>query len=420
MLKEEVRFMIKWSRIVTFLLVTVIIFAIVATTGMKVASNTTLGLDLRGGFEILYEVSPLDKGEKLTSQTLSAAVAAINKRVNVLGVSEPDLQVEGTNRIRVRLAGVYDQEKARNIIGKPARLTFRDAKGKILMDGRDLAPDGAGVSFDQNTQQPIVTLKFKNPDKFTNVTRQYLHQPVGIFLDDKLITAPVIQDVIPSGNATISGQRSVQEAQDLSKILNAGALPVQMKEIYSTSVGANLGSQALHAGVEAGIVGTIIVLVFMILFYRMPGIVACITLVAYIYLLMLFQNLMHATLTLPGIAAFILGVGMAVDANIIMYERIKEELRSGKTILSAMRAGSQRSLSTILDANVTSVIGALVLFYFGSSSIRGFAITLILSIVVSLITAVAGSRIMLNLAVRSNAFNKPWFFGVKERDIRDL
>ncbi|WCK53610.1 protein translocase subunit SecD [Aneurinibacillus sp. Ricciae_BoGa-3] len=412
--------MIKWSRIVTFLLVTVIIFAVVATTGMKVASNTTLGLDLRGGFEILYEVSPLDKGDKLTSQTLSAAVAAINKRVNVLGVSEPDLQVEGTNRIRVRLAGVYDQEKARSIIGKPARLTFRDAKGKILMDGRDLAPDGAGVSFDQTTQQPIVTLKFKNPDKFANVTRQYLGQPVGIFLDDKLITAPRISSVIPTGNAQIDGQRSVQEAQDLSKILNAGALPVQMKEIYSTSVGANLGSQALHAGIEAGIVGTIIVLVFMILFYRMPGVVACITLVAYIYLLMLFQNLMHATLTLPGIAAFILGVGMAVDANIIMYERIKEELRSGKTILSAMRAGSQRSLSTILDANVTSIIGALVLFYFGSSSIRGFAVTLILSIVVSLITAVAGSRFMLNLAVRSNAFNKPWFFGVKERDIRDL
>ena len=158
----------------------------------------------------------------------------------------------------------------------------------------------------------------------------------------------------------------------------------------------------------------------MIVFYRMPGIVATITLIAYVYLLLLVQTLMHATLTLPGIAAFILGIGMAVDANIIMYERIKDELRSGKTILSAMRSGSKRSLSTILDANVTSIIGALVLFYFGSSAIRGFAITLILSIIVSLLTAVVGSRLLLNLLVRSNLFNKLWFFGVKERDVRDL
>ncbi|WP_211236955.1 protein translocase subunit SecD [Aneurinibacillus terranovensis] len=413
--------MIKWSKIVTFLLVTVIVFGIVGATGLKVAKSTTLGLDLRGGFEILYEASPLDKGDKLTSQTLNATVSALEKRINAFGVSEPEIQVEGTNRIRVRIAGAYNQEKARNLIGKPARLTFRSPDGKtVLMDGRDLAPDGAGVSFDQNTQQPVVTLKFKDPAKFADITRKYLNQRVGIFLDDKLLEAPTINQVIPAGNAQIDGQPSVEDAKNLAAMLNAGALPVQLKEIFSTSVGAKLGQEALDAGVKAGIIGTVIVFLFMIFFYRMPGVVACVTLVAYIYLLMLLQNLMHATLTLPGIAAFILGVGMAVDANIIMYERIKEEMRSGKTILSAMRAGSQRSLSTILDANVTSIIGAMVLYYFGSSSIRGFATTLILGIVVSLITAVVGSRFMLNLAVRSNAFNKPWFFGVKERDIRDL
>jgi preprotein translocase subunit SecD len=412
--------MIKWSRIVIFLVITAIIFSTVALTGKKVAMNTTLGLDLRGGFEILYEVSPLNPNQKLTKDTLNAAVTAINSRVNVLGVSEPDIKVEGTDRIRVQLAGVTDQKKARDIVGKPAKLTFRDmTNGKVLMDGSDLAENGAQGTFDE-MQRPIVTLKFKDAKKFADVTQKYIGQPVGIFLDENPITAPRINSVIPNGSAQIDGQESIEKAKELAGVLNAGALPVNMKEIFSTSVGAKLGQAALYSGVEAGIIGTLIVLVFMILYYRMPGVVACITLIAYVYLLMLFQNLMGATLTLPGIAAFILGIGMAVDANIIMYERIKEELRSGKSYLSALRAGSKRSLSTILDANVTSIIGALVLAYFGSSAIRGFAVTLILSIVVSLITAVAGSRLMLSLAVRSNLFNKPFYYGVKERDIRDL
>ncbi|BAU27032.1 preprotein translocase subunit SecD/SecD/SecF fusion protein [Aneurinibacillus soli] len=411
--------MIKWSRIVTLLIITAVIFGTVAMTGKKVAMNTTLGLDLRGGFEILYEVAPLDPKQKATKQTLQDAVHALESRVNVLGVSEPEIQAEGENRIRVRLAGVTDQQKARDLIGKPAKLTFRDAQGKILMDGGDLAENGAQGAFDQY-QRPIVSLKFKDPKKFADVTQKYIGKPMAIYLDQELITAPTIQSVIPNGVAQIDGQKSIEEAKNLAAILNAGALPVQMKEVFSTSVGAKLGQEALHSGVEAGLIGTAIVLVFMMVYYRMPGVIACITLVAYIYLLMLMQNLMHATLTLPGIAAFILGIGMAVDANIIMYERIKEELRSGKSYLSAMRAGSKRSLSTILDANVTSIIGAIVLFWFGSSSIRGFAITLILSILVSLVTAVAGSRLLLNLAVRSNLFNKPGYYGVKERDIREL
>lgn len=411
--------MIKWSRLVAFILISAAIIATVALTGLKVAQSTTLGLDLRGGFEILYEVSPLDKTQKLTKQSLSDAVKAIERRINILGVSEPDIQVEGSNRIRVRLAGAYNQEQARKLIGSPAKLTFRDMSGNVLMTGNDLAANGAGLGYNE-LQQPVVTLKFKDAKKFADVTTKYIGQPMGIYLDENLITAPVIQVVIPSGNAQIDGQKTVQEAKDLAALLNAGALPVNMKEVQSNSVGANLGQQALSNGIKAGIIGTVLVLIFMIIFYRIPGIVAVVSLIAYIYLLLLVQNLMHATLTLPGIAAFILGIGMAVDANIIMYERIKEELRSGKTILSAMRSGSKRSLSTILDANVTSIIGALVLFYFGSSAIRGFAITLILSIVVSLLTAVVGSRFLLNLLVRSNLFNKLWHFGVRERDVRDL
>lgn len=412
--------MIKWNRLVALLVITAVVFGTVALTGKKVAMSTTLGLDLRGGFEILYEVSPLDAKQKVTNKTLKDASEALDKRINKLGITEPEIQVEGENRIRVRLAGVTDQQKARDLIGKPANLTFRDMNGKVLMNGSDLAENGAQGVLDQQTSQAVVTLQFKDPKKFASVTQQYVGQQMAIFLDEEMITAPVIQQVIPSGTAQIDGQKDIQEAKELAALLNAGSLPVKMKEVFSTSVGAKLGQEALKSGVEAGVIGTIIVLIFMIIYYRMPGVIACITLVAYIYLLLLLQNLMGATLTLPGIAAFILGIGMAVDANIIMYERIKEELRSGKSYLSALRAGSKRSLSTILDANVTSIIGAIVLFYFGSSAIRGFAVILILSILVSMLTAVAGSRFLMNLAVRSNLFNKPGYYGVKERDIREL
>lgn len=411
--------MIKWRRLVTFILITIALFTLVGLTGLKVAEGITLGLDLRGGFEILYEVSPLDKSEKITKKSLTDAVHAIEQRINILGVAEPEIQVEGDNRIRVRLAGAYNQEQAREIIGKPAKLTFRDIQGNILLDGKDLAANGASLGYN-DLQQPVVNLKFKDAKKFADITEKYLNQPLAIYLDETLITAPIVRSVITGGTAYIDGQESIQAAKDLAALLNAGALPVEMKEVYSNSVGAKLGQTALENGVKAGVIGSIIVLLFMIVFYRMPGVIAAISMIAYIYLLLLLQNLMGATLTLPGIAAFILGIGMAVDANIIMYERIKEEMRKGKSILSAVRTGSKRSLSTILDANVTSIIGAIVLFYFGSSAIRGFAITLILSIVVSMITAVAGSRFLLNLLVKSNLFNKPWYYGVRERDIREL
>ncbi|SDG93460.1 SecD/SecF fusion protein [Aneurinibacillus thermoaerophilus] len=418
--KEEVRLMINWSRIVTFLLITLLVFGVIGVYGEKVAKSTTLGLDLRGGFEILYEVSPLEPGAKMTQQTVKDAVYAIERRVNVLGVTEPEITVEGTNRIRVKLAGVHDQEQARNVIGKPANLTFRDMQGHILMKGSDLAENGAKGVLDPQTQQPVVTLQFKDAKKFAEVTQKYVGQPMGIYLDEKMLTAPTIREVIPNGSAQIDGQESIQEAKNLAALLNAGALPVKMKEVFSTSVGAKLGTQSLQNGIKAGVIGIALVYIFMLAVYRLPGVIACIMISAYMFLLLLVQNLMDVTLTLPGIAAFILGVGMAVDANIIMYERIKEELRSGKTILSALRVGSQRSLSTILDANITTIIAALVLFQFGSSSVKGFAVILILSIVMSMLTSVVGSRLLLNLVVRSNLFKKPAYFGVRERDIREL
>ncbi|GAB7386511.1 hypothetical protein BSNK01_03460 [Bacillaceae bacterium] len=411
--------MIKWSRMLAFVLVVAALFALIAATLRGVLNDITLGLDLQGGFEVLYEVKPLEEGKTVTRETLLDAVQAIERRINVLGVSEPEVTIEGSNRIRVQLAGVTDQDEARRILGEPAKLTFRSPDGKILLTGDELKEGGARADFDQYNR-PVVALEFKDPEKFARITREYLQQPIGIYLDENLLTNPVVQQVITNGQAQIDGMESVEEAKELAALLNAGALPVEMKEIYSNSVGAKLGEMALEKGVFAGYIATALILLFMLFYYRAPGLIANIMLIAYIYLLLVVFKWMQATLTLPGIAAFILGIGMAVDANIITYERIREELRSGKTIRAAVKAGSRRSLATILDANITTIIAAAVLLYFGTSAIQGFAVTLIVSIVASMITAVFGTRWLLSLLVQSNAVNKLWFFGVKEGEVREL
>jgi preprotein translocase subunit SecD len=411
--------MVKKSRIIALLIIVVLTFGIIGSTAMGVTKGITLGLDLKGGFEILYEVKPIQAGQALTQNTLKDTVAALMKRVNIIGVSEPDISIEGNDRIRVKLAGVTNQEQARKLLGEPAKLAFVGPQGEELMTGSDLATDGASVQYDE-LKRPYIALKLKDAKKFEKITEKYLHQPISITLDKKVLTSPVVNQVIPGGTASITGNYTVDEATQLSAILNAGALPVQMKEVYSNSVGANLGEQSLHDGVYASIIATILIFLFMFLYYRWPGVVAVITLAAYMYLVLLIMNWMHATLTLPGIAGFILGVGMAVDANIITYERIKEEIRVGKTLLSAVRAGQRHSLLTIIDAHVTTTIGAVVMFYFGSSSIQGFAIMLIVSIIISLFTAVLGTRILLNLMARSNAIRKPWLYGVKESEIGEL
>lgn len=411
--------MVKKSRIIALLLIVLITFGIIGSTGMGVAKGITLGLDLRGGFEILYQVKPIQAGQALTQNTLKDTVSALMKRINIIGVSEPEISIEGKDRIRVKLAGVSNQEQARKLLGEPAKLAFVGPKGEELMTGNDLAPDGASVQYDE-LKRPYIALKLKDAKKFEQITQKYLQQPISITLDKKVLTSPVVNQVISGGSASITGNYTVDEATQLSAILNAGALPVQMKEVYSNSVGANLGEQSLHDGIYASLIATIMIFLFMLLYYRWPGTVAVITLAAYMYLVLLIMNWMHATLTLPGIAGFILGVGMAVDANIITYERIKEEIRLGKTLLSAVRAGQRHSLLTIIDAHVTTTIGAVVMFYFGSSSIQGFAIMLIVSIIISLFTAVLGTRILLNLMARSNAIRKPWWYGVKESEIGEL
>ncbi|MFD1781162.1 protein translocase subunit SecDF [Fredinandcohnia salidurans] len=433
--------MVKKGRIVVFFVLVLLFGALIGVTGTDTAKNIKLGLDLQGGFEILYEVQPAKKGDVIDREALVSTVNALNNRVNVLGVNEPNIQIEGKDRIRVQLAGVEDQQKVRDILSTQAKLTFRDVNDNVLLDGSQLAQNGASQAFDQ-MGKPAVSLTVKNSDDLKNATQKVLDQAPNnlmvIWLDfeegvdsfeaeskkpnPKYLSAATVNEVFNRKSVSIEGGSfTVESAKELASLLNAGALPVDLEEIYSTSVGAKFGEQALEKTVFAGAIGIFLVLLFMLIFYRFPGLIAAITLSIFVYLNILVFDWMNAVLTLPGIAALILGVGMAVDANIITYERIKEEIKSGKSILSAYRSGSKNSFLTIFDANITTLLAGVVLFIFGTSAVKGFATMLIVSILLSFITAVYGSRLLLGLWVNSKFLNKkPSWFGVKQSDIRNL
>lgn len=431
--------MVKRSRLVAFLLIILLIFSGLGITGKDILQGIKLGLDLQGGFEVLYEVKPAKEGQKIDRDALTATVETLYNRIDVLGVSEPYIQIEGENRIRVQLAGVRDQNEAREILATEANLTFRDVNDNLLMDGSDLVEGGAKQSFDE-LGRPNVVLKLKDARKFGDITRKIVNMPPGenlliIWMDfeegtdsfretgadnEKVISAARVDQVFNQDSVSIVGNFTPEEATTLANLLNAGALPVQLDEVFSTSVGAQFGEQALDKTVLAGIIALIAIFVFMIAYYRLPGLVAAIALAVYLYLTLLVFNLMHGVLTLPGIAAVILGLGMAVDANVITYERFKEELKVGRPLQAAYKVGSSVSLTSIIDANLTSLLAAFVLFFYGTSSVKGFATLLIVSILVSFITAVYGSRFLLGLLVKSNLFKSPVWYGVRQKDIRDL
>jgi protein-export membrane protein SecD/preprotein translocase SecF subunit len=439
--RRNIYIMVKRGRIIAFFLIVLLLGSAIGATSQNILGNIKLGLDLQGGFEVLYEVKPAKEGQKIDRDVVANTADALEERINVLGVSEPNIQIEDGNRIRVQLAGVENQNQARKILSTQANLSFRDINDKVRLDGSDLVSGGAKQAFDQNNN-PIVSLKLKDHSKFYELTKELSQKPfpdnkLVIWLDfeegkdsyekasksedPKYLSDPMVDEPINSSEVQITGQFTVTEAKDLASLLNAGALPVKLKEIYSTSVGAQFGQQALDKTALAGIVGIALVYLFMLFYYRFPGFIATVTISVYIYLVLLLFNLMNGVLTLPGIAAIVLGVGMAVDANIITYERIKEEIRVGKSIRSAFAAGNKSSFLTILDANLTTLLAAGVLFAFGTSSVKGFATMLIISIITSFITSVWASRVLLGLWVNSRFFNKkPGWFGVKKKDIKDL
>ncbi|GGG27388.1 protein translocase subunit SecDF [Lysinibacillus alkalisoli] len=428
------------SRILAFLVVVVVLAGTMAFTTQDVLKNIRLGLDLQGGFEVLYDVETLD-GKKVNQEDVKNTTDALSRRVDKMGVSEPSIQVEGNNRIRVQLAGVEDQETAREMLSTSANLTFRDVEDNILLDGNDLKQNGAKATFHGETNRPIVTLTLKDAEKFGEITTKISQKPSGQNLlvvwmdfeegvdsyaaesqkpDPRYVSAAAVSKPLNTTDVMIEGGFSVEETQNFANILNAGSLPVKMTEVFSTSVGAQFGEQALKSTVFAGVAGVLAIFAFMLLYYRLPGLISIITLTVFTYLVLIVFNGINAVLTLPGIAAIVLGIGMAVDANILTAERIREELRVGHSVKQAFQLGSKQSLSAIIDAQLTTLLVAAVLYAFGASSVKGFATMLIISILLSFITAVWGSRILLNQLVLSGYFNSPGLYGISKSKQHDL
>ncbi len=392
------------------LIATFIVVGLIAYLSYKpIITNINLGLDLKGGVHVIMEAKE-KPGQKITDDTLRKTVGVLRNRVDRLGVKEPVIQTQGDRRVIVELAGVKDPEEAIRVIGKTAELQFIDETGKVWVTGRNLKDARAGIGDDG---QPKVDLTFDKEGAvlFHKATKENLGRTIAIVLDQEIISQPVVKSEIPNGQAEISGGfESAKDAENLAVLLRSGALPVTLELAEKRTVGPTLGSDSLEKSVKAGIIGMIAVLIFMIGYYRLPGLLANVSLIIYSVLVLGIMALGKFTLTLPGIAGFLLSVGMAVDANIIIYERLKDELRSGKTLLAAVDAGFKRAFWTIFDANVTTLIAALILIYFGIGPIKGFAVTLSIGIVTSMFTAVVFTRWLLKWAAES--FRDPKYYGV--------
>jgi protein-export SecD/SecF family membrane protein len=369
------------------------------------------GLDLEGGVYVLFEAKSVEDAE-MDYDAIQRAMTIIRNRIDELGVVEPVLQREGERRIRIELPGIDDQAQAMEVIGKTALLTFVSPEGDILLTGGDLKT----AYFTRGKySEPMVALEF-NPEgkeKFAEATEKYLGNFIAILLDKDIISAPTVKDVIRDGNAVITGIPTAEEASNIALMLRSGALPVELEELETRSVGPVLGENALKLSFFAGIIGLAVVMLFMLFYYKFAGLVADISLTVYLALVFLILSGLNATLTLPSIAGLILSIGMAVDANILIFERIKEELQGGKTTFTAINSGFNRALRAILDANVTTVIAALVLFIVTTGPVRGFAVVLLIGIFSSVISAIFLTRYLLRLAARSQLIKNAAYLGFK-------
>lgn len=381
------------------------------------------GLDLRGGVYVVLEAKPAPD-ESVTDEMMERAIATIRKRVDALGVSEPLIAKQGKNRIRVELPDVTDSQKAIEIIGKTAQLKFVDPNGQVILTGENVKNAQAIYQKDSNGfNRPVVSLELdsKGAKAFAEVTGRIMEIPdnpgydperaISILLDESVISAPEVQAKITDGRAVITGMASLEDAANLATLIKAGALPVDMEVAEIRAVGPTLGANSLEKSIKAGFIGIMLVMLFMLLYYRVPGLVADLALVVYIIIVLLVLVSINATLTLPGIAGLILSIGMAVDANVIIFERLKEELRNGKSLRSAIDAGFSRAFRTILDSNITTLIAAGVLFYFGSGPIKGFAVTLSIGILSSMFTAVVVTRLLIKLVVGINLIKNTRMYG---------
>ncbi|MDI7246045.1 MAG: protein translocase subunit SecD [Bacillota bacterium] len=367
-----------------------------------------LGLDLRGGTRMVLEARDTDT-VKADEDAVARAKEVIERRVNQLGVAEPVIYRQGAKRIVVELAGVKDPQRAREIIGRTAQLEFKDEQGNVIMTGSDLKNAAAGP--DEYGRAAVhFELSAEGAKKFEKATRENIGRPISIYLDKELLSAPVVQSVIKD-KGQITGIGSMDRAKDLSMMLRAGALPVPLDVLHSEVLEPILGKESIDQSKIAAIIGGGLVVIFMLAVYRLPGVMADIALGVYALIIMAVLASLHAVLTLPGIAGLILSVGMAVDANVIIFERIKEEMRGGKRLRAAIEAGFTRAFGCILDSNVTTLITAGVLYIYGTGAVRGFAVTLGLGILASMFTAIVVTRILITTVVDRNPERYAKYFG---------
>ena len=397
-----------------------------------------LGLDLLGGTHLVYkgDLSNLAGGQS-PANAMEGVRDVIERRVNIFGVAEPLVQVEGEDRLVVELAGIKDISQAIRLIGETPFLQFKEERpeaerDKILdaqkenkrmdedpyfidtqLTGKYL--NGARVVFNGGAGQLSGTevsleLNQEGAEIFKSLTEKNLNKRLAIYLDGIPISAPVVQSVIPDGKAVITGDFSVKEAKELATRLNAGALPVPISLISQESIGASLGRESLAKSLNAGIYGLILVALFMLLFYRLPGLASVAALLVYTLIVLTFYKLIPVTLTLAGIAGFILSLGMAVDANVLIFARTREELKAGKPLAVAFNEGFKRAWLSIRDSHVATLIGAFVLYLFTASIVKGFALTLGIGVLVSLFSAIFVTRTFLGIFVGPKFENKKWLF----------
>ena len=413
------------NKIIMFWVIAAIVVTSIAVIFIK---PTKLGLDLVGGSRLVLEAQTTEQIREVTPEVMNHLQFAIEQRVNKLGVAETVVQQIGDKRLLIEIPAVTDLKEAKAFLGETAQLEFKKPgkteKGVVSWEpsgltGRDLSR--AQLTTEANGQW-VVSLEFnaEGAKKFAELTEALVGQQMAIFFDGEIQSAPVIREAIYGGSAQISGGDSgfaYEEAQRMVDLLNAGALPVPAEIVEENTVGPTLGADSIAASKKAGIIGLGAVVVFMILFYHVPGVIANIALLIYSLILFALFKAIPVTLTLAGIAGFILSIGMAVDANILIFERTKEELRAGRNLFTAINSGFDRAFTSIFDSNMTTIITCVILYLLGTSVVKGFALTLALGVVVSMFTAITVTKNFMHLIFGTGELKHPALFGLKKEEI---
>ena len=405
-----------------------IIAIVIASTATICIKPTKLGLDLVGGSRLVLEAQTTNNIAKITPDMMDSLQFAIENRVNALGVSETIVQKTGDKRLLIEIPNVSDPKQAREFLGETAELVFK-RPGPVINNVQTWQDSGLtgndvkkAMVTTTSSGQWAVSLEFndKGAKKFAQLTRELVGQPMAIFFNGELSSAPTIQEPIIGGQAQITGGDNgfaYEEAKKMVDLLNAGALPVPAKIIEENTVGPTLGADSVEKSKFAGIIGIGLVMIFMVLYYRVPGIIADLALGIYGLILFAIFKIVPVTLTLAGISGFILSIGMAVDANILIFERTKEELKQGRTLFTAINSGFDRAFTSIFDSNMTTIITCAILYLLGTSIVKGFALTLAIGVIVSMFTAITVTKNFMHLLFGTGQLKHPAWFGLKQSDI---